>query len=37
MNGFDFKDNMREFVAAANDTNVKVFNILELASVLTIH
>lgn len=25
VNGFDFRDNMREFVAAANDTNIKVF------------
>ena len=37
VNGFDFKDNMREFIAAANDTNIKAFHILEQSSVLTIH
>jgi len=28
---------MKEFMVAANDTGLKVFNILELSSVLTIH
>ena len=37
INGFAFRDNMREFVVAANETNLKVFNILEQQSVLTIH
>lgn len=37
VNGFAFRDNMKEFVVAANETNLKVFNILEQHSVLTIH
>ena len=28
---------MREFIVGANETNIKVFNILETQSVLTIH
>lgn len=37
VNSFDFKSTMREFISAANDTHVKVFDILEQQSVLTIH
>jgi len=37
INCFAFRDNMKEFVVAANETNLKVFNILEQQSVLTIH
>lgn len=29
INGFAFRDNMKEFMVAANETNVKVFSILE--------
>ncbi len=29
INAFDFKGNMKEFLVAANDTHIKLFNILE--------
>ncbi|TNV80314.1 hypothetical protein FGO68_gene11371 [Halteria grandinella] len=37
INAFAFKSTMREFIVAANDTNIKVFDILEQQSVLSIH
>ena len=37
INCFHFKDNMREFVACSNETNIKCFSILEPQSVVTLH
>jgi WD40 repeat protein len=37
INAFAFKSTMREFIVGANDTNIKLFDILEQQSVLSIH